>query len=448
MPRALLVLALLSLVGARAEAKMMEHFDLAGLVLRSDAIAIAERTPGKPSHYRVVKALRGKPPAALDLDDSLYDFPAKADARVYVFLTTHEGAPYIMPSGIRAIVDGKVWRFEQWNNPGGWTAVRQGADPSDQWRGGATAIDVAEFERELAAAIARVDAFTAASADPVKHRAQLLALLPPAGDARAQGGFYVDELGRRVQTLLAKAGDLDGALLAVMHDHSGIEYGRELGTAAQLGAVAADASRPAAIRVAAMRAITSDYTFFNDASTIRALVALYADASPLVRAAAIVTSSQVFDWSSSDPADQKKSGVLRGEVRGALAKTYAKETANLVLHAIADAYERGHLRLPERRDLPAFAATVAIARGYLQVDVVCLRGTKARPVKVSGTHDGAPWTPAGFNITVHCGDGLGGGADVALAPGTYTLAVELSGNQTIPLGGMFVDASGEAQLAP
>ncbi len=449
MVRVLIVLALLA---SRADARMMAHYDLTGLVLESDAVVIAERTVGMPSHFHVVKTLHGKAPAAdLDLDDQLYQEPDRVfDKRVYLFVTSHDGAPYIVPSGLRVVEGGKVFRFEQWQNPGGWTPVAQGTDPSDQWRGDGKAIDVAEFERELAAAFARADAFLAAKPD--RH---LLALLPPAGDARPQGGFYEDELGRRTQALLAKAGDLEGALMAVARDHSGVSFGRDIGTAAALLAYAADRAKPVALRVAAIRAIEESSFFFSDPATMHALIALYADPAPRVRATAVGVSSQVFDWQSSDAAEQRQVRVERDEVHTELGKLYKLERANVVLHAIAAAYERARLHLPARADKLAFAASVVLAGGSFQVDVACLTGTIAKPSRIVGTRDGQPWTPAASNITVRCGEGLGGGSSAPLAPGAYTLSVELlvgrGADKTpilVPLGGMAVDPSGEVAIVP
>jgi hypothetical protein len=445
MIRALLVLVVLA---ARADARMMAHYDLTGLVLASDAVLIAERTVGKPSHFHVVKTLRGVAPAAdLDLDDQLYQAPDRAfDKRVYVFVARRDAAPYIVPSGLRVVEGGKVFRFEQWNNPGGWTPVAQGSDPSDQWRGDGVPIDVAEFERELAAAFTRADAFLAAKPD--RH---LLALLPPAGDAQAQGGFYVDELGRRTQTLLAKAGDLEGALMAVARDHSAVGFGRDIGGAAALVAFAADPAKPVALRVTAIHAIEQSMTFFSDPPTMHALLALTADPSPRVRAIAIGVASQAFDWQSSDATQQRGIAKLRDEVRTALGKLYATERANVVLHAIAVAYERAQLHLPARADKVAFAASVVLARGSFQVDVACLTATVAKPSRIVGTRDGQPWTPPASNITVRCGEGLGGGISAPLAPGAYALSVELLVGKTairVPLGGMAVDPSGEVALVP
>lgn len=134
----------------------------------------------------------------------------------------------------------------------------------------------------------------------------------------------------------------------------------------------------------------------------------------------------------------------------ALAKLYKTETANVVLHAIAVAYDRAQLRLPAH-EKPAFAASMALVRGYLQVEVACLSATKAQPSRIVGTRDGQPWTPGASNITVRCGDGLGGGVATPLQAGAYQLQVEiLVGKKPVlvPLGAMAVDPSGEAMLVP
>ena len=135
------LLALLCLLTAGdARAAMMAHYDLAGLALESDAIVVATRTPAadRTSTYHVTRAIRGPIAAGTDLvlDDGLYATEGHAiDPEVVVFLHRADaGGWYITSSGLRVVDGGQVFRFEQWDNPGGFTMVPQGHDPSDQWR--------------------------------------------------------------------------------------------------------------------------------------------------------------------------------------------------------------------------------------------------------------------------------------------------------------------------
>lgn len=128
--------ALVVAAAGRAEAKMMEHLDLAGLVLSSDAVVIAKRTAAAKTadgsvHYTVVRSLRGKlaPGADVLAWDELYglgDMHA-IDAEVLLFVQGDR----LVSSGVRVFEHNQAFRFEQWNNPGGWQRVPQGKDPDD-----------------------------------------------------------------------------------------------------------------------------------------------------------------------------------------------------------------------------------------------------------------------------------------------------------------------------
>jgi hypothetical protein len=155
MKRLVLVLAVV-LATRRADAKMMEHYDLAGLVLRSESIAIVDRVA--PGRYHVVARLRGSIATGIELalEDSLYDFPTGTDARMYAFLAKRGIGYELVPSGLRIVVNGTVNRYEQHNNPGGWSVVPQGKDPSDQWQGSDAPIAPAALTFAIGDAVRRV----------------------------------------------------------------------------------------------------------------------------------------------------------------------------------------------------------------------------------------------------------------------------------------------------
>jgi len=139
----------------------MPHRDLAGLVMESDAVVVAERVsvehPARYSeigHYRVERALFGTMAKGMEVavEQSLYATGRhNLDKRAVLFLVKGE----LVPSGMRVIEGGKVFRFEQFDNPGGWGMVPQGHDPQDNWQAGVAAVDLPTFEREVSDAVAR-----------------------------------------------------------------------------------------------------------------------------------------------------------------------------------------------------------------------------------------------------------------------------------------------------
>jgi len=159
--------------------------------------------------YRVERTIRGplQPGNEVKVEEFLYATEGHTlDAQVVLFLNNGS----LLPSGLRVVEGGKVFRFEQWNNPGGWTMVPQGSDPQDQWQA-RPSVDLATFERQIAAAIARADMFRKASAltDRDRRRAALLALFVPPGGPKPFGGFYQDVLAQEAEQLLVKAGDVE-----------------------------------------------------------------------------------------------------------------------------------------------------------------------------------------------------------------------------------------------
>lgn len=449
------LLALLwSLLASDARAAMMAHYDLAGLTLASDAIVIATRTPSgnRTSTYHVTRALRGPIAAGTDLvlDDGLYAIDGHTvEPEVVVFLHRADaGGWYITSSGLRVVEAGQVFRFEQWDNPGGFTMVPQGHDPADQWRAAGPALDRATFDRELAAAIARADGVAPALAitDPARRRTAALALLPPAGASRPTLGFYRDEVTARVAAGLAAAGDLAGALDAIARDRSGIAWRAPLAPPAALIAVAQDPQAPRDRRVEALRSLRAG-ALFADALGVAAVLTLVDAPEPAVRAAAVGAVASVWGWSGGDRAQADRNRTLRRQVARALARRFAVEQDGAVLAAIAVAH-RGRA-LPPRRGAPPIAATAAIAADALHVEASCLRRARAQHPQLFA--DGAP--TSGW-VSVTCGrDQFGGGDGVAptWTAGPHRLELHLLVDRApvvVPLGTLTSDATGELTLTP
>jgi len=309
------------LLASTAQAALLPHTDLAGLVWQSNAVVIAER--GAPAvvangaHstlYRVTRILRGS--AKLGEELALFDdgytldgsyqgaaHPLPVSPTAVLFLkraTDDPTAPKValVLTGLRLISDGKLYRFEQWSNPGGLVPVPQGQDPDDARGLSSTGpVDIPAFERMLSAASARVDALHAALAlpDPAARRTRVLATLGASRNYFAEPtsrghGFYDDVFGEAAVEALNTAGDLDGALAA----HASVHGERHFMTVAAklLVGRALDEGAPIAVRWAALETIAnaSDLDLATEKSI--AMLARAANA-PEVRSAALAVIAQL-----------------------------------------------------------------------------------------------------------------------------------------------------------
>lgn len=466
MPRArwwfLLAVSLLVL-GAppRAEAAMMSHYDLSGLLLQADAVVIADRIGSAPSgqgealgQYRVVRSLRGsrKPGEVVAVYDRGYATTGHAiDARAVLFLDTHDGQPQLVASGLRVLEAGKVWRFEQHSNPGPYVMVPQGKDPVDQWGLGGAQLDLAGLERAIAAAQQRIDALAAAKsiADPAKRRAAVLALFTVG--ARSTG-FYVDLLAARARTQLAAAGDLEGALLVDLRDHGATFRADDFAKLPDLVALARDPARAASVRVAALHVAGRGFGLASDLASARAIAALIDDPDPDVRAAAISAAATPAQTTMGDRAKQAQLDAEVARIRTAVARRFATEQEPGVLAAILAAYDSSFRKPPPSRTTgPRLVAIAELTADYLDVDVFCVRPSRVTDSAVIVTSGATRVPTGGVNVHVRCtGSTSTGGGSGAPPVGRYGLAVELAvagaGKVTLPLGTLIVEPSGERRL--
>jgi hypothetical protein len=213
----LLVVAFLLLLGRSAAANPAPSYDLAGLVLKSDAIVVADRVGPRPpgasgiamTRYRVVRVLRAARavPAVVDIVDFGYQFGA-VDTRVWLFLAWRDGELRLVPSGIRTTANDRVFRFWQPDDPGGYASFEQPDELT-----GAGHLDSKGFERALVAACQRVDALlvSAVIRDPMLRRAAILATVVP--NAAPQGLSFIDAFEEAAITILTSAGDREGVRL-------------------------------------------------------------------------------------------------------------------------------------------------------------------------------------------------------------------------------------------
>jgi len=353
MPRhaPLLSLLLLSTCGPvlGADAAPMEHHDLASLWFLADHVVKAETISHQSRHeewnttttYRLTHvyggdlragdevevyddAYRTTFQASWDLSDPEHPverMPPRKDPEEILFLTPApprlireglmdgEGLFQKVPSGQRLLAGGRVYRFEQWSNPGAYAPVVQGPDPEDVFglvEGWQVALTLPEFEGELEEARARAEAAEAALAteDPEERVAELLALLPPpatfpARERHPSTGFAADGLSVHLQQAIAAEGDLDAMLDAFgrdlvpsMRGYDGrafLDPDLAAGGAALLGA-AGDTGRHRHHRYAALRLLAGNrYAIRDDPDGARDRIAgLLEDPDPWIRATAVL----------------------------------------------------------------------------------------------------------------------------------------------------------------
>lgn len=388
MPRTFPSLAVVTglLVVGTVSAAPMEHHDLATLWFLAEEVVEAQEVAhgfelaewNETTTYRVERTLKGTLAVEAEIvvfDDawstrieSSWDYsdsenprqlPAPAfEGRVYLFLTaaaprmiaegryTREGLWQKVPSGMRLVAEGGVWRFEQWSNPGGYRPVPQGDDPQDVLVGSLEPnpqpLDVATFERELERARLRAEACARvlALADVRTRNALLLVLLPPPRSfppvqAIAGGGFAADGLSERLREAIAESGDFEAYLEALGRDvrsefqefdgHRFIDVDRA-GRLESLVAAAEDPDQPRHRRDAALR-VLADFGLWRGGPEEEEhgwqgrLTALLSDADPWIRAAAV---EAVATYLAAE-------GVLRRNAVAALEAAFETETESEVL---------------------------------------------------------------------------------------------------------------------
>jgi hypothetical protein len=468
-----MVCALASIPG-RADAAMMAHYDLAGLIAQSDAVVLAERGELLPNdkgvplrRYKIVRVLRGASPGDhVDVWDGAYVTAGHTlDPRAVLFLARRDGNEEITLSGLRVIEGGKVFRFEQPRNPGLYEMVPQGEDPVDHWRAGTSQLDLAALEAAIVQAGARVDLIGAvrANRDLASRRAMALALVPTASDVTARG-FYDDVVTHRLEAVLVAAGDLPGALMLDQRDHTAHDMRRGFGELAALLALADpgphpemprspadDALRATALEVAAAKAELAT------PATERAAITLLGDPDPRVRAAAVRLAALAFGQDTSDRAEQKQVAQAQRDARAALAARYTSETDPRVVFALIEVAARDHDRAMPAHATPPLGARLALARGMVEVELACPHapmriGHLAITATATGG-SGAPIRLARYALSQTCSDGKQDNpADPgALAHGHYQIGLALDVDQrhiAISLGGVTVDRVGELVADP
>lgn len=346
--RSLLLLLCISWALPTAAAPM-QHHDLASLWFLAEYVVTAEQVSQQhrieewntTTTYRVDRVLKGDIQAGAEVevyDDAYsleippqYDYSDPAapvqvpaselEPMVYLFLedapprliaegvTDGEGLHQKVPSGLRVVAGGGVYRMEQWSNPGAYRPVPQGPDPEEMLGyllpSEVQALSVEAFEVELREAAHRAQkcAMALSIPDPGERNATLLQLLsPPRQFPRStrvpQGGFASDALSVKIQHAVGESGDLDAYLEAMGRDveasmwafdgRSFLEPAREV-RGLWLIEAAEDRSRPSHQRDAALQVIAQNSFALSElgAEGIDRLAALLEEPNPWVRAAAV-----------------------------------------------------------------------------------------------------------------------------------------------------------------
>jgi hypothetical protein len=396
---------------ADALAAPMEQHDLASLWFEAGEVVMADEiahgTEGADwneiTTYRVTRSWKGTLAVGAELEvfDDAYDLTIdptwdvsdpenprqvpgpEREPRAILFLVpsaprmiaegqfTRAGLWQKVPSGMRILADGKVYRFVQQSNPGAYEPFPQGDDPGDVLDGALEPVeplDLAAFERELADAQARAERATTALAmtDPAARSAALLALLPPARTFPPRerpwpAGFPADDLSRQLREELAKRGDVGTFLEAMGRDVVGsfrtwdgrtfLDPGRTDRAGLLLDA-AGEPSRPRHQRDAALRVLADDVPWPLEGEEgeplLERLAPLLADADPWVRAAAVEATAA---WLGGDAkwkwrAAELLETALEAETDADVLNTYAWSLmARGMKEQILDSHLRGERRV-------------------------------------------------------------------------------------------------------
>ncbi|MBI5490400.1 MAG: HEAT repeat domain-containing protein [Deltaproteobacteria bacterium] len=498
--RMILGLAALLAAPAGAGAAPMEHHDLASLWFLADEIVMGEEishgTEGAEwneiTTYRVSRSWKGDLAVGAEIEvfDDVYRLtieptwdwsdpenpqridPPEREACAILFLKpaparmieegrfTREGLWEKVPSGMRILAGGKVYRFVQMSNPGAYEPVPQGDDPQDVLVGNLRPIepmDLLTFEGELADAKAKAERADAALAltDTATRNRALLDLLPPRQTfpPRAeipQGGFPADALSMRLREEIAKTGVTDDFLEAMGREVVGsfrtwdgrtfLDPDRSA-RGELLLAAALEADRPRQQRTAALRVLADmpPWPAEDDENDplVERLAPLLSDADPWVRAAAV---DAVASWLGNEEWKWTAAEVLEPALRAETDAEVLIESAwDLMGHRMKDnlldpLLRRGRRLVAAVRPGPIDPASgAAIVLGY---ELAC-RDSESEPyyvssVAVATAADGTQVrSSAEERLTSTNTQGAGRGIssftfDEPLGSGTWQVALEVS----------------------
>lgn len=444
------------LVALPASAALLPTHDLASLAYLAEHVVRATRTGERPGEHgsritslRVDQVYAGslERGATIELDLGLYGLALdpfdssskKPDPKdpVVLFLAraarstaapSAEPELYVVSTGMRVTIEGRVHRFEQWSNPGGYAPVVQVAEPCDDGALGRCdeAVSLQRFERDLLAAITRSREAREAFANSKTSVSALLDWIGPREGSLGRGrvvlaGYVVDVLADRAMELVAERAELAGLLEGAARARSrGLSSRRPIlrFRRADLGSVAKSKQRSVREREAALGLLANAW-FPGDepsAAAIASFVPLLDDAEPRVRLAVIPVlrahpSADVFaTW---------------------LRARHAKETDVEVMRAIlqaADAVkalpfpEPPGVVLPEAPSAPPTSSPAAVASAAPAPSVAPSSSGASSPGGASETVGGAAQSGCACALTPRTSTSSGDEAELLLALAALVLA--------------------------
>lgn len=376
------------------QAAMMYHYDHASLVLMSDHVVLAERGAERPltkwtkaGKYTIRKAYSGSLKVGQEIevfDTGLYNTSGKGglfhakpldlDSETVLFLQDRENSKRslhwvpgslrfgIVPSGMRVLSEGKVYRFVQMNNPGGFEPVPQGRDPDDCRFGGFSEAPVGleQFESDLRRARARVKRLQAALEKPhsPERTKELLSLVGPPNDrlplatgiTPTMGGFYADEVLARILETFKTANDMAGYVDAAGRAWEWAQYHLRRGPSGVLE-IAIDGAQPLRRRVFALCLLEENWD--ETAKRLDRLPPLLEDPAYEVRAATVNVLGRTLQIHHLNPHQYRLTNSK--PVIETLAQPWRRESDPLVRTLVARAlrHHTGHVPLlPEDDPLP------------------------------------------------------------------------------------------------
>jgi len=260
----------------------------------------------------------------------------------------------IVSSGMRVLSEGKVYRFVQMNNPGGFEPVPQGRDPDDCRRGESSGAPVGleQFESDLRRAIARIERLQVALEKPHTQEPteELIGLAGPPNDRlplvnpRAPsigGGFYADAVLARILETFKATNDMAGYVDAAATAWEWAQYPLRRGPSAVLD-IANDREQPLRRRVFALWLIEENWD--DTPKRLDRLTPLLEDPAYEVRAATVNVLGRTLHVHHLNPHQYRVSDSK--PMLEILAQTWRRERNPLVRTLVARALRHHAGRVP------------------------------------------------------------------------------------------------------
>lgn len=464
---ALSIALFISLAASTVGAALIPHTDLASTAYEASDIVRATWLSSRTEQwvrlgtYRVERVFAG----ALTVGSSIEvadgnvssSDPSPLPAARYLALAPAvAGEPRrLATSGMRAVLDGHVWRFEQLSNPGLEVPLPQGDSLSDG-RGDASAERVGvtpeRFEAMLADAMTRASALRALRghwSPEAPSRLEALLLRAP---ARRTDGGYRDTFTLAVVTTLIEHQRIDEGLELVARNADDDRLAWELERSFPVAELAPRARGHAhrAVRLAAARLLRA--ACIESDAAADTLVTLLADPDALVREAAARNLAQVFGalvgGEGATAFATRKTRIERALL--ARLRVEADAAVRLAIAATFNANGNGVRALPTPAGGPPLVLRAEATGDGVHVEAVC-----ARP-DARGDRAGVElMTATGTVVQGHtsysfaCGgarSGMNSGVlNSGLAVGRYGIRLRL-GRRAWPLGTLVIAPDGSRRV--